>query len=351
MVQLVSHNPIIKKIAEGSAKEDIFDLLIARQLPFTEEEYLEAFVLILKNDAYKAKALEHLKQITESIKFSYIEKHTANPRVAFFVLLEALQTKNTRIIARMIRNQMFPSDFLLKIAEKGNAPMLEALLDNQIKLIAYPEIMDIMEKNPEASAFIKIKIKETRDYYLNKENVNPIAEADVLEDIKKMLALDQKKPDEPSEETQEQESDDSSLEKKTLTTLQEINAMSISERIKLAMSGTRTHRMILIKDSNKMVSLAVVESPKLTADEVMLIARNKSIPGDVIEKISRNREWTKNYTIITELVQNPKTPLKDALSFIGRLHIQDLKLLGRDKNVNPVVRQAAFQRFSQKDNR
>jgi hypothetical protein len=48
------------------------------------------------------------------------------------------------------------------------------------------------------------------------------------------------------------------------------------------------------------------------------------------------------------LVHNPKTPVKDALSFVKKLHIRDLQSVSRDKNINPVVRQLAINFYKQK---
>ncbi|MCP5051402.1 MAG: hypothetical protein GY940_29820 [bacterium] len=352
-IQLVSKNPIVRKIADGEAKEDIFDLLMAKQLPFTEEEYLESLVFAMNTDTVKSQALEHLKAISESTKSGYLEKIRANHRVAFYILLEALGWKNSALIAKVVKNQALPHGFLLKIAEKGNEAMMEMLLDNQIKLIAYPEIMEVMEKNPAITKFIQGRIDSLREYYLTKESAEEIAAEDVLEDVRETLTLEQKKAAESGEEEDDGEDQDSLdsldlIEEKALTTLQEINNMTISERVKLAMTGTKTHRMILIKDNNKMVSLAVLECPKISPDEISILAKNKSLPGELVAKIARNREWTKNYSIALELVKNPKTPIKDALSFINKLHIRDLRGVSKDKNMNPVIRNLAVNLFSQK---
>lgn len=358
MAQTVSKNPIIKKIVDLEAKDEILELFTSHNLPLTEEEYLEGLVYVLKSERYKDRAMEQLKQVGESTKINYVERIAANHRVAYFILLEALNQKNSKVVSKIIRNQAFPHEFLEKIAEKGDCQMLEALLDNQIKLIAFPEIMDILEKNPEANNFIKGKIQEIREFYLENQKVEVIPAEIVIDDIKEIAKKSEKTSTKSeSEETEEDENDEKgeedddilNIEKKALNVLQEINNMNISDRIKLAITGTRTHRMILIKDSNKMVSLAVIESPKLTIDEVLLVCRNKSIAGDIIAKVSRNRDWIKNYAVVLELIQNPKTPIKDALSFINRLHIQDLKLIGKDKNVNPVVRQVAFNLYAQKN--
>ncbi|MGD2090094.1 MAG: hypothetical protein PVH61_28215 [Candidatus Aminicenantes bacterium] len=352
-LKLVSKNPLVRKIAEGEAKQEMLDLLVARQLPFTEEEYLECLVFIITNKDLKSKAVKQLKNIPETTKLSYLEKSEANHRVAYFLVLEALGRQNNKIIARVIHNQALPEEFLRKIAEKGEASMLEMLLDNQIKLIAYPEIMDIMEKNPGINNFVKGKIQEIREFYLQDDTAEEIPEEEVLEDVKKVIVQEQQEGKETGkEEDVEEELSDledlAGVKERTLTTLQEINSLGISDRIKLALTGDKTQRMILIKDSNKMVSLAVLESPKITTDEIIILARNKSIASELIGRIAKNREWIKNYSIIAELVQNPKTPVKSALSFVNRLHNRDLKLLGVNKNTSPVIREFAANLFSQR---
>jgi hypothetical protein len=360
-LKLVSKNPIVNKIAAGEAKPEMLDLLITRQMPFTEEEYLESLVFLIANEDLKSRALEHLKNIPGTTKLSYIEKSEANHRVVHFLMQEAFDQRNNKIIARIIRNQALPAELLMKIAEKGDASMLEMLLDNQIKLIAYPEIMEIMEKNPEISNFIKGKIQEIREFYLEKDTGEEIPAEEVLEDVKEVIVQEQrgqqpggKETGKEGEEVGEEPgamtdmADLAVVKERTLTTLQALNRMNISERIKLALTGSKTHRMILIKDPNKMVSLSVLESPKITADEIIILAKNKSIDSDIIGRISRNREWIKNYSIIVELVQNPKTPVQSALSFVNRLHNMDLKLLSFNKNTSPVIREFAANLFSQR---
>lgn len=352
-IKLVSKNPIVKKIAAGEAKQEMLDMVAARQMPFTEEEYLEALVFLLANKDLKSTALKQLKSIPETTKLSYIEKNEPNHRVAYFIVLEALGGKNNKIISRAIHNQALPVEFLMKIAEQGDAAVLEMLLDNQIKLIAYPEIMGIMEKNPGISNFVKGKINEIREFYLQTDTAEEILADEVLEDVTEIIEQEQregKKTGKEGEDVEELAGQDkvAGVKEKTMTTLQEINSMNISERIKLALTGSKTHRLILVKDPNKMVSIAVLESPKITTDEIIILAKNKSIATDIIGRISRNREWIKNYSVIVELVGNPKTPVKDALSFVNRLHSMDLKLLSNNKNTSPVIREFAANLFSQR---
>jgi hypothetical protein len=94
---------------------------------------------------------------------------------------------------------------------------------------------------------------------------------------------------------------------------------------------------------------AVLDSPKMADDEVLIHVRNLSLPGEIIAKIANNREWSKNYTIILALVENPKTPVSRAISFVKQLHLRDLKLLSKDRNISPVIRNLAQNLEKQKE--
>jgi hypothetical protein len=345
MSEIISNNPIVKSIFEGDLSKDLIDMLLSKQLALTEEEYLESLVFVLNDESNKTKAVAQLKQIDDNIKANYVVKPKANHKVSYYILLEALNKKSHQIISKTIRNMALPVEFLLKIAEEGDANMLEMLLDNQIKLIAYPEILEEIEKNQAITKYIEGKIKELREFYLDQPELTDIPKEDVMEDAKNMMSQEAGKGE--GDEDDEGLLDDS-LEQKVMTTLQQINQMSITDRIKLALTGSKTHRMILVRDSNKLVTLAVLESPKISADEIVLLVNNKSTPGELISIISRNREWTKNYAVMNGLINNPKTPIKDALGYIKKLHIKDLHLISRDKNINPVVRKLAVNYYKEK---
>jgi len=343
MTNLISKNPLVKKIIDGEVDSEVYDMLFAKQLPFTDEEYLESLVFLLKKEELKTPALKILKNVPEQIKTRYSEKRQANHRVAYYILIEALSSENIEQIIKIIHNQSLPLEFLVKIAELGNTNMLEMLLENQIKLIAFPNILDVMEKNSQVNNFIRGKIQEIRDFYLKEEKAALISEEDIIDNIQDIVQKDQEEQKDESGEITIEE-----LQEKIVTTLQRINELSVPERVKLALTGTRTERMILIKDTNKLVALAVLESPKLTEDEILLTLRDRSISQEIIAKIANNRELSKNYTMILEMVQNPKTPLKKALGMITKLHLKDLKRLTFDKNVHYVVRNVAANLYKEK---
>ncbi len=130
-------------------------------------------------------------------------------------------------------------------------------------------------------------------------------------------------------------------ERKKESLLMKIQRLPVPKRRLLAMRGGREIRSILIKDTNKDVVLSVIENPKITESEIEMIARQRSIPEEVLRQIANNRDWMKNYSIVQALVTNPKTPPGIAVGFVTNLKTRDLELLEKNRNVSEAVRAAA----------
>jgi hypothetical protein len=119
---------------------------------------------------------------------------------------------------------------------------------------------------------------------------------------------------------------------------QKIQSMTVAEKLDLARTAAKEARTILLRDSNKLVQLAVVESPKITESEIIAIANNKQVNDEVLRVIAMNREWLRNYQIRLALVNNPKTPLPIAMAQITYLNQKDIKVLSKSKGIaRPLV--------------
>lgn len=130
-------------------------------------------------------------------------------------------------------------------------------------------------------------------------------------------------------------------EERSQTMLQRIQRLSVSEKIQLALKGGKEIRTILLRDPNKEVSLTVLDNPKLTETEVELVAKSRSAQDEALRKISKKKEWMKNYSIIHAMVTNPKTPAGISLPLVSELKTRDLALLGKNKNVTEGIRSTA----------
>ena len=120
-----------------------------------------------------------------------------------------------------------------------------------------------------------------------------------------------------------------------------LSGLPIIDRMKLAMRGTREQRAQLIRDSNKLVAVSVLSSPKLNESEVETFARMANLSEDILRMIAMNRAWVKSYTIVAALTRNPKTPLAQSMTFLQRLNERDLKAISIDRNVSEPLRLAA----------
>jgi hypothetical protein len=138
------------------------------------------------------------------------------------------------------------------------------------------------------------------------------------------------------------------LEDRRNSPLQKLAKLDIKGRITLAMRGTKEERSILIRDSTKLVALAVLDSPKVSDGEVEKFALQKNVLEAVLRAIPMRRRFAKNYNIMRNLVQNPRTPLDLSLGLMKNLLVHDLKNLSNNKEVSDTVRKLALRMFKQK---
>lgn len=129
--------------------------------------------------------------------------------------------------------------------------------------------------------------------------------------------------------------------KKKLNIQQQVQRMNPAQKIKLALAGGKDARSLLVRESNKMVSLSVLENPRITDGEIESFAQSQNMTEDVLRKIASNSEWSKKFSIARSLVYNPKTPAGLAMGFVGRMPDRDLEMLEKSKNVSEAVRSAA----------
>lgn len=117
--------------------------------------------------------------------------------------------------------------------------------------------------------------------------------------------------------------------------------MTVSQRIRRAMLGSREERMLLVRDANRLVASAAVRSPQTQEEEIVLISRNRNISDEVLRIIATTPEWLKSYTVKRNLVENPRTPVLLATRLVQHLRESDLRSLAKSKNVTTPVKDAA----------
>jgi hypothetical protein len=126
------------------------------------------------------------------------------------------------------------------------------------------------------------------------------------------------------------------------TLMQRVTHMNVVQRLTLALKGGKPERMLLIKDPNKLVQRCVLQSPRLTDSEVEAFAAMTNLTGEILRAIALTRSFMKNYSIVRNLINNPKTPLDVSLHLFPRLTASDLVKLTANKNVPETLRTSAI---------
>lgn len=113
----------------------------------------------------------------------------------------------------------------------------------------------------------------------------------------------------------------------------DFSKLKIYEKVRMAQFGNSYCRSHLIRDTNRLVAMAVIKSPMITDSEVISASGNRGVHEEVIRYIANSREYTKHYAIRWGLVNNPKCPLTVSMRFLSTLTKMDLKKMSKSKNV------------------
>jgi hypothetical protein len=117
-------------------------------------------------------------------------------------------------------------------------------------------------------------------------------------------------------------------------------AMSVTEKMQLALSGDREARAYLLRDTNKALHVYVLRNPRLGLDEVIYAAKMSSLSPEALKLIAEHREWGVNTTVCTALARNPRTPVPLVLKLLPRVPMQELRVIAKGQGRAPIVQAA-----------
>lgn len=348
-VRLKVSPQVARIVAPGAPRE--VQLAAARgALPLSGADLLTTLCFLCANpDAeLKNEAVRTLRTLPAPILLPVLDDTTLHPRL--LELLVRVRLTDIVLMERVIMHPAATDATLLYLAERAGQPVLERLADNQRRLTTV--IVDAIVANPHAERVLKFRLGWREAAPGEAEEQDEEAAVDENEQEIFPEAVDGN-PDEVEEIADDDiEARLREAEKKGLSKHQLALEMRVAERIKMAMTGDKEWRNILIKDSNKLVSGATVKNPRITEAEVLAIAKSAVQNDEIMRVICANKEWIKNPLIRKALAENNKTPLPHALRFVATLSEKDLSTLAKSKNVSSVIAsQARRILMSKKDSR
>jgi hypothetical protein len=249
-----------------------------------------------------------LSQPTESI-IEAIARETALPAL-FAYASKNLADKNG-IGDALVRNKNCAAEYLVPVVRSLSTESIQMLMEELERVSESPALAAALEHSSSVTAEQKAQLHELRGTAIDN---GALAEA----------ALEAE-PD---------------LGKRQ-TLLQRLATMTVAQRVQFAIKGGSEARRTLIRDSNKVVQRAVLQSPRLTDQEVEAFAAMSSLTDEILRLIAKNRNFRKNYVVVRNLMNNPKTPLDISLHMLPMLNPLDLKRLCTNKNIPETLRTTA----------
>ena len=391
--EITSTNPAVHAIINGTAPQAARLAAASGMLPLPQNDLLEVLVaLAATQDSEIAEAATQTLQDEnpDDLLMAAKADETAPTVLAY---LATHRAPRREVHEALILNSKTPDQALATLASTTpDGSLLELIALNQQRLVRFPEIIESILGNAARTSEAERRARETKREFFEKERgARQIAEelrargktaaAEFFETVELstpegdlsfedawIIAQhievsdsdidDSWLPSERYEELVSESLDDivanvqrviegerlegGEVSTERISLIRRVMYMNTRARMKLAVKGDREARGILIRDSNKIVSSAVINNPRITDHEVENIAAMRTVADEVLRLIALNRTWARSYSIIHNLARNPRTPIPTVINILPRIRTKDLKNLSLNRNVSEAVRRQAL---------
>ncbi len=383
-------NPVVEAIISGKAPQPARLAAASGLLPLPQAELLEVLVALQKSDDTEiATAAADTLREQDNSDLLNAAKNTDTSTAVLSYLGGVMAARE--IHEAVILNKNTPDQAIVQLAATlADGSLLELITQNQQRLVRVPKIIDAILQNPARTTEAERRARETQTEFFEKERgAKQIAgelrargksaaaeffESAELTTLDGELSLedawliaehievsdaeldDSWLPSERYDEVEDPASLAAAMQKvieyETLeagapiapdrvSLIRRLMLMNARDRMKLARKGDREARSILIRDSNKMVAAAVINNPRITEQEAENIATMRTVADEVLRLMAMNRNWARSYTIIHNLVRNPRTPIPTVINILPRIRTKDLQNLAQNRNVSDAIRRQA----------
>ncbi|MBL8605433.1 MAG: hypothetical protein JNK72_26110 [Myxococcales bacterium] len=274
-------------------------------------------------------------------------------------VLDALATYNRgqeALLERVVQHPNVAGETLAGIARTASERLCERIATNEARLLEHPEIikslylnehcrMSTTDRLMELAARNNVRVDlpqfEAIVSALSEQLVMAEPTDEPLPGDDDFAAALSESADGTADDILEDDEGQMTLNQRAERAAKRLDEMTVTERIRTAMLGNGTQRAILVRSSNRLVCAAVLDSPKITEDEVIKYAASRQVGEEILRRIAMRREWFRMYDVKRNLVFNPKTPVAESLKILQHLMPQDVKKIKESKNVPAGLRTAA----------
>jgi hypothetical protein len=340
---------LINKIREGMVPRSVRLFAAQGLVPVSREELIRILALV---------AADGDEEISTTAKASLAEFST--DALIGVLRTEAVDAVEVDLLCRcrndeklwmeVVRHPKTANETLRWLARGGPLATQSTIITNQARIFGCLEILEDLRANQNPGQEILRRVREFEEEFLEKAIVWATAEETKEEVVQgpsievaleALRALGMQIP--PTELAGEKLVPGPDDPKDSRDAFVRIAMMTTFEKIMCALKGTRDERAILVKDRSALVLRAVMNSPRINESDVEMIAGNRGANPEAFRIIAKKAKWLRRYSVVRNLLFNPKVPPGVALQFVRRLSQRDLILLSKDRNVCDALRKVAKQ--------
>lgn len=285
-------------------------------------------------------------------------------------LLGDAHIADVEVIGKLLEMKTIAPETVARMAEKGSEMICERIATNEARLLEHPIIIEALymsraTRMSTADRVLELAVRNgitlnipafkeaavaIKDELIAEPSPDPTPDDLVYqqaEELAESVVLDL-----VTEDTHVLDDEGNELvadKCKPLWVL--LGEMTVTQKIRRATLGSSAERMMLVRDTNRLVATAAIRSPLMQENEVVRISSSRSVDEDILRHIANNREWTRSYQIKLNLVTNPRCPFTFAAKLIPLLRENDLKAIAKSKNVSGSVVTAARQHLTRRTNK
>jgi hypothetical protein len=347
-------NPLVAQFRRGGVARDLRLMAAQGLLPLKPEDLLELWTGLVadEDEAVRVAAEGSLKAFPAAELLPILKsRETPVPVLSWAVSNRA----EAELREAALQNTALPDETIEKLAPTLPQALAELVVINQTRLLRSTTLLVAIESNAGLNNDQKRRLRELRETFRIGEAAPAPAAAEPQAPAAQPPAGEEPAAAEPEPEivpageifmTEDEAivrylSEEERQQTEKVSAVQKIYRLNTAEKLITALKGSREERSILIRDPNRLVASAVLGSPRITEAEIESISAMKNVSDQVLRQIGNHREWTKKYTVLNNLVRNPRTPIGLALTMVPRLNPRDIKAVAVDRNVPEPVRKQA----------
>jgi hypothetical protein len=125
----------------------------------------------------------------------------------------------------------------------------------------------------------------------------------------------------------------------------EFAGLPLGDKIRLAKYGKRHARALVLRLQDKKLHAFLLLNPKITAEEVAVLAAMSSADPALLRRIAASPEWLRHTIVVRSLVCNPKLPIPLVVKLLRHLPPEEMRRLSKTGKVRASVKREMIKRL------